>query len=109
MSGIWKARLAADQDIDEIADHIRADSVEAAIRFVRVVRDAFDLLAMFPRAGPVRKAKSAELAGLRSWPLGGRFSNYLIFYIEREYGVEILRVLHGMRDVDSIIDSPSQV
>jgi toxin ParE1/3/4 len=100
---VWKARAAADQDVDDIADHIRAGGgADAAVRFIRSVRDAYELLAEHPRAGPARIARSPHLANLRFWPLGGSFSSYLILYIEREYGVEILRVVHGARDVDDL-------
>jgi toxin ParE1/3/4 len=36
--------------------------------------------------------------GLRSQPVG----NYLIFYFPLEDGIDIVRVLHGSRDVDAI-------
>jgi toxin ParE1/3/4 len=103
-AGTWKARAIADRDVDEIAETIAADNVDAAVRFIHAVRDAYELLGSFPRAGAVRDDKSGELRGLRSWPLGGHFANYLILYLERDFGVEILRVVHGARDVQAIID-----
>lgn len=103
--GVWKTRLTADQDVDDIADHIRADNQDAAVRFVGAVQEAYALLAHYPRAGPARRTRSPRLAGLRHWPLGGSFSNYLIFYLERDFGVEILRVVHGARDLERIIES----
>ena len=103
-AGTWKIRAAADRDVDEIAETIAADNVDAAIRFVRAVRDAYELLGSFPRAGAIREARSDELRGLRSWPLGGQFANYLILYLERDFGVEILRVVHGACDVQAIVD-----
>jgi len=35
---------------------------------------------------------------LRSLPVG----NYLIFYMPVEDGIVVVRVLHGMRDVDAL-------
>ena len=102
--GVWKARRAADLDVDEIADYIGSGSTDAAVRFVRAVQEAYELLAEYPRAGPVRRARSPALAKLRFWPLGGSFANYLVLYLERDYGVEILRVVHGARDVDRIVE-----
>ncbi|MEG3861553.1 type II toxin-antitoxin system RelE/ParE family toxin [Microcoleus sp. herbarium12] len=32
------------------------------------------------------------------------FKSYLIFYRSVETGIEILRVLHGMRDLEAILD-----
>ena len=36
-------------------------------------------------------------AGLRSLPIG----NYVVFYLPIENGIEIVRVLPGMRDIDA--------
>jgi toxin ParE1/3/4 len=38
---------------------------------------------------------------LRSFPVG----NYVIFYREVSEGIEIIRVLHGARDIEGIISS----
>ena len=47
----WKVRVVADRDIDQIAEHIAADNIDAAIRFVSKVRAAYELLSQFPKAG----------------------------------------------------------
>jgi toxin ParE1/3/4 len=52
-------------------------------------------LADFPQIGTRRDELKA---GLRSQPVG----NYLIFYFPLEDGIDIVRVLHGSRDVDAI-------
>jgi toxin ParE1/3/4 len=31
------------------------------------------------------------------------FENYLVFYRSTDVGIEVLRVLHGARDVDAIV------
>ena len=102
--GVWRARAVADQDIDDISSYIARDNPEAGERFVRVVHENFDLLARFPRAGQRRRAKSRRLSKLHSWPIGGAFRRYLILYLERNYGAEILRVAHGMRDVEKLTE-----
>jgi toxin ParE1/3/4 len=54
------------------------------------------LIAESPYIGRERE----ELApGIRSFPAG----RYLIFYRPIADGIEIVRVLHGSRDVDTII------
>jgi toxin ParE1/3/4 len=40
----------------------------------------------------------------RGSPAIGRFRNYLIFYRRQNDEVEVLRVLHGARDIRSILD-----
>jgi toxin ParE1/3/4 len=42
--------------------------------------------------------------GLRSWPIA-RYP-YLVFYREGEQRIEVLRVLHGRRDIASLLDAP---
>jgi toxin ParE1/3/4 len=64
---------------------------------VRELRRSFELLAGMPQLGrEVRKTKITEKLRMRLSPA---FRNYLIFYRELSDGVEIVRVLHGARDV----------
>jgi toxin ParE1/3/4 len=42
------------------------------------------------------------LNGLRFWRLPG-FGNHLIFYLTNEQCIEIVRVLHGARNIDAIL------
>ena len=63
----------------------------------------FDLARM-PHLGSVRRLSSERLDGLRQWPVSD-FAAYLIFYIPRANGLTVLRVLHGARDVDAILDA----
>jgi toxin ParE1/3/4 len=83
---------SAREDLDRIWDYIAQDDPQAADRFVRLIVSKFVMLASMPQMGCPRE----ELAcGLRSFPVG----NYIIFYRVMEGGVEIVRVLHGARDL----------
>ena len=93
-------REAAETDLDEILDYIRPHNRTAARKLVMAVRKDFDLLATFPRAGALRDSK--QFPGLRSWPVRG-YRKYLIFYLPTPTGIDVVRILHGMRDVDSIM------
>jgi len=46
-----------------------------------------------------------ELEGLRSFRVEG-FENHFVFYLPRESGIEVVRVLHGARDLEAIFDGP---
>ena len=82
----------AEEDLFEIWDHIAADSLIAADRFIEDVDEKLHLLAEQPLIGRTRE----ELApNLRSFPAG----NYVIFYRPIENGVEIARVLEGHQDI----------
>ena len=45
----------------------------------------------------------ADILTVRQWRFKN-FKEYLVFYIVQEQQVEILRVLHGARDLENIID-----
>ena len=98
----YKVRLAADLDVDKIADYIGERNVSAGRRFIHAARREFKFLADSPLAGAIRQTAPRQLKGLRSWPIK-KYRNYLIFYLPREHGVEIVRVLHGAQDVDRVL------
>ena len=95
-------RAQAELDVDEIAARIAENNLDAALRFLRAVENAYELLAAWPRIGTRRIARNPSLCGLRSYPIR-RFRNYLIFYLPFEDGVEIVRVIHGARDLPVVL------
>lgn len=92
----------AHQDTREQAGHIGDDNPDAAMRFTYAVKEAYDLLAKHPEIAVVRDFGRPELAGLRMWPIPG-FEKHLIFYRAIDHGIEVIRVLHGSRDIESIL------
>ncbi|CAA9381703.1 MAG: hypothetical protein AVDCRST_MAG64-702 [uncultured Phycisphaerae bacterium] len=94
-------RPLADRDVDDIAGHIASGSLDHALRFYDAVRADASRLAAWPNMGPVYGFTDAGFADLRFWLVTG-FRTYLIFYrplADAEGGVEIVRVLHGARDL----------
>ncbi len=89
-------------DILEVYGFIGEDSVDAADRFLDALDKALELLAAQPKLGQEHPVRHRDLRGLRHWPITG-FENYLIFYLPLSDGIELVRVLHGMRDVRSIL------
>jgi len=92
----------ASGDVDECFLYIAADSPEAAFRFLSSADETFLQLAETPRIGRRCDARNPNLKGLRRWPVRG-FENFLVFYLEREGVVHIIRVLHGARDIEAIL------
>ena len=82
----------ADRDLWEIVLYIAAEHEQAAYRLIDTIDEKLDMLAQFPHAGVERPEL---LKDLRSFPVG----RYLIFYRPIEDGIEVLRVLHGARDL----------
>ena len=101
-----KLRLAlkpqADRDINNQFEYIAKDNLETAIRFYEAAFRAFDVLLTNPHIGPARDFGNPELKDIRIWLVKG-FEKYLIFYRATDERVEILRVLHAARDIDSIL------
>lgn len=60
------------------------------------LNEAFERLASMPGLGRSQEHRRPDL---RSWPVG----SYLIFYRPLADGVEVVRVLHGSRDVDNLL------
>ena len=90
-------------DLEELGAFIAKDNPSAAIEVVRQLRRSFEQLACMPQLGRVvKRVKTSEQ--LRAW-LSPAFRNYLIFYRELSDGVEIVRVLHGARDIQRILEN----
>ena len=87
----------ARQDLLDIWDHIALYNIDAADRLADELEEAMKKLASMPEMGHFRD----ELADRshRFWPLG----NFLIVYHHEAKPLEIVRVLHGARDVAGLL------
>lgn len=94
-------RLAPEacQDIEEILAYIAKGSPNAAVRVRQVFLDRCRLLAEHPYIGH-RRDDLTTRKDVLFWPV----YFYLIIYRPDAQPLEILRVLHGRRDVASILD-----
>jgi len=98
-------RPAAERDVDEQAEYLALhSSLAMALRFYRVVEETFQLLCKRPTMGRVLESRSRFLDGIRWFPLIS-FPKYLVFYRPVEDGIEIVRVLHGARDIKSVLQT----
>ena len=94
------------QDLDEIAAWIQRDSDPIAIRFLDSADESFASLAGMPGIGSPYPTKNPRLQGLRCFPVKG-FRNHWIFYLPVLGGFEVIRVLHGMRDLPKTLEGES--
>jgi toxin ParE1/3/4 len=93
----YRVSEAAHGGLDEIWFYIAQDNPDAADRIIRTRVSRFAMLAGMPEVGRRREELSARL---RSLPVG----NYVIFYRPLENGVEVVRVLHGARDLPPLFE-----
>lgn len=85
----------AQWDVDQIYDQIAADKPSAALRWVERTRKQFKFLAKNPDVG---EARDDVHPAIRSFSHG----SYVIFFRVATDALEIIRVVHGRRDVDSL-------
>jgi plasmid stabilization system protein ParE len=87
-------------DLVEIWNFISQDNPEAADRVEQAVFRACDLLADSPLAGRVRKDLTP--LPLRFWVVQP-YSKYLIVYDPEKKPLQIIRILHGARNLPSVL------
>jgi len=102
VTGVYVIRPRADRDIDEYAQYLLEQaSLETAKRFLDSARNMFELLASHPNMGWPARLKHPHLRELRVFRVSG-FERMLILYLPLHRGVEILRMVHGSRNVHSL-------
>ncbi len=82
-------------DLTDIWAWIAVDDPRAADQNLAQLRQVFERLATMPEMG---RARPELLLRLRSFPSG----RHVVFYRAIEEGVEIVRVLHGSRDISAL-------
>jgi toxin ParE1/3/4 len=87
--------IPAKQDLKDITRYITRFNPDAARRFNEKIKQQCKLLADFPNMG---QSYDNFGNGLRSFPV----EDYLIFYRPIDGGVEVLRVVSGYRDLETV-------
>ena len=86
-------------DLIEIWEYIADDSPANATRFLELVDDKLGGLARQPAMDRARD----ELADqLRSFPIG----RYVAYYVPLADGIDLVRMLHGSRDISELDFQP---
>ena len=88
-------RPQAEADILEIWEYIAGDSISAADQWVDELHEKMSLWASQPLMG---RARDELVPGVRSLTFG----RYVVFFEPLPDGIDVVRVLHGSRDIDAI-------
>jgi toxin ParE1/3/4 len=91
-------RPEAATDLENIWSHIAQDKPAEADRLLNNLQAKMVLLAEFPQMGA---CQDTLMPALRSFSMG----NYLIFYFPLQDGIDVVRVLHGARDLATIFEA----
>ena len=86
----------AETDLAEILDYLEERDPQAAERLATAIDDRRSLLSQLPLMGRTREEVGP---GLRSVVI----EQYVLFYRVTATAVEVLRTLHGDRDIDTIM------
>ena len=92
------ARLEqADVDVEQALDFYVVEAPHVALSFLDALEKAYSHIQRNPGTGSLRYAHALDIPGLRFWPCK-RFPQ-LVFYVERDDHIALIRVLHGSRDI----------
>ena len=91
-------RPRAAEDVEGDAMYIADGSIDAALRFLERAEQTIKGLALFPSSGAPFPTRIPALAGLRT-RLVKDFPNHVVFYVERNDAIEVVRVLCGGQDM----------
>jgi toxin ParE1/3/4 len=104
-----RVRPQADQDVDGITEYYaREANVDVAIRFLTALEETYDRLRRHPLSGTTVDVVAARLVGLR-FVFVRDFESYLVFYMGSEAVVDVVRVLHGARDLPHLLDDDTDL
>lgn len=92
----FKLTLLAQQDLRAIHDYIAANNPKTATRYIGTLKEKCQNLADTPGIGVSRQ----EYHGLYKFPV----DDYLIFYRTGQNGIEVIRILHGSRDIEAVFN-----
>lgn len=89
--------------VRQIGYFIEIGQEHVAGRFLAATKVAIEHISQTPHAGAPRAMKNRRLAGLRTWPVDG-FDDMEIYYLDVGAVLTIVRVLHGRRDIERILE-----
>jgi toxin ParE1/3/4 len=88
----------AEADLDSIKNYlVERAGTNAARRVVSEIRAQIRVLARNPQAGHIRKDLTSR--PLKFWPV----YSYLLVYDPEAKPIQVLRILHGRRDVEALL------
>lgn len=97
MSRGYRLTPEAQANVDEIGAFVANDSVDAALRVLDALEDAFTLIAATPGIGHKREDLTSR--PVKFWSV----YSYLIVYDPESSPLTIVAVLHGAQDVERLL------
>ena len=94
----------ADHDIDEILAYLTNEAgIEKALQFLTEVQETFQLISSPPEIGWKYETDNPRLFNIRAFRVSPVFDHYLVFYRKINHTIELIRILHGSRDIHEML------
>lgn len=90
-------------DLDEIISHLSEDNLDAAANVRTAIFETAHIVGSHPGLGIRPRFSAPRFAGIRFIPTSN-YPNYLVFYREGTEEIEILRILHGARNLPPLFE-----
>lgn len=90
-------------DLAQIGGYYRAIRPTLEMRFLSALNSAFARILTMPSIGTIVESGKITEAPVRYWRMK-EFPKYLLFYQVHEDSIVIVRVLHGSRDWQDILE-----
>lgn len=96
----------ARRDQNEIVEHLAPESLDAALLFISKLHETYGVIGAQPRVGHLRAdMRGDEKRPIRCLTVNG-FPNHLVFYQVAGEDIDVVRILHGARDIESVMENP---
>ena len=103
MARIIKREAAKRDLIERWVWYAENATIEIADRFLLAVDRTLSDLATHPLSGQIVLSRKPELKGTRRTFVRDGFDKTLIFYLPIEDGIDLVRVIHGNRNIANIL------
>tara|TARA_R110002096_G_scaffold4501_34_gene21280 strand:+ start:1419 stop:1733 length:315 start_codon:yes stop_codon:yes gene_type:complete len=94
----------ADEDLAAILDYILADNPRAAEDVLQAIDRTMTLLDEHPGLGKHPDYLNEPCFADVCCRVVSKFPNYIIFYRPIAKGIQVLRIIHGARDLPTLFD-----
>ncbi len=110
MSIHYRLTELAERDLLAIAGYLNQEGFYLVERFLERFEETTATLAAMPNIGKACPFQHSSLKALRRWHIK-QFESYIIFYLVIESAttpIEIMRIVHGARDLPAIFDEQTE-
>ena len=94
----YSFRPQAWKDAVNLSVYIGQNNLKAGIEFLDALENTCKIIASAPLIGSRRSYSNKILHNIRMLPIR-KFPSYLIFYQPLKNGVDVIRIVHGARDL----------